>query len=338
LDTISEHEIVPFGKEFVNITLRTIRDYEEIWEEPMQRRVYGGIEGGGTKFNCMIGTDPDHVLATHTIPTNDPQSTLDAVTRFFQQALQDHERVELVAVGVGLFGPIDLNPTSATYGYITTTPKSGWQYTNIVGTLKDRLEVPVAFDTDVNAAALGEYRWGAAQRSDPSIYITVGTGIGGGIYVNGAPLHGLIHPEMGHLQLPWLDSDDFPGVCPYHTHCWEGIASGPAIAARVGKPAHTLTPDHPVWEIEAHYLAMAITSIMYITSPYRIILGGGVMRQEHLFSRIRYYVQKILNGYLHHTAVLEDIASFIVPPKLGSHAGMLGALELARLAEAKHTT
>jgi len=304
----------------------------------MQRRVYGGIEGGGTKFDCMIGTNPDHVLATHTIPTTDPQSTLDAVTRFFQQALQDHERVELVAVGVGSFGPIDLNPTSATYGYITTTPKSGWQYTNIVGTLKDRLQVPVAFDTDVNAAALGEYRWGAAQRSDPSIYITVGTGIGGGIYVNGAPLHGLIHPEMGHLQLPRLDSDDFPGICSYHAHCWEGIASGPAIAARVGKPAQDLTPDHPVWEIEAHYLAIAITSIMYITSPYRIILSGGVMQQEHLFPRIRHYAQNLLNGYLHHAAVLEDIESFIVPPKLGSRAGMLGALELARLAEAKHTT
>ena len=175
----------------------------------MPRKVYGGIEGGGTKFNCVIGTDPNHVLATHTIPTTDPQSTLDAVTRFFQQALQDHKDVELVAVGVGSFGPIDLNPTSATYGYITTTPKSGWQYTNIVGSLKERLGVPVAFDTDVNAAALGEYRWGAAQGSDPSVYITVGTGIGGGIYVNGAPLHGLIHPEMGHLQLPWLDGDNF---------------------------------------------------------------------------------------------------------------------------------
>jgi fructokinase len=296
----------------------------------MPRKIYGGIEGGGTKFNCMIGTDPDHVLATHTIPTTDPQSTLDAVVRFFQQALQDHKDVELVAVGVGSFGPIDLNPTSATYGYITTTPKSGWQYTNIVGSLKERLEVPVAFDTDVNAAALGEYCWGAAQGSDPSVYITVGTGIGGGIYVNGAPLHGLIHPEMGHLQLPWLDGDDFPGICPYHTHCWEGIASGPAIATRVGKPAQDILPEHPVWEIEAHYLAIAITSIMYITSPCRIILGGGVMRQEHLFPRIRRYVQKILNGYLSHPVVLKDIASFIVPPKLGSHAGLFGALELAK--------
>ncbi len=296
----------------------------------MPRKVYGGIEGGGTKFNCVIGTDPNHVLATHTIPTTDPQSTLDAVTRFFQQALQDHKDVELVAVGVGSFGPIDLNPTSATYGYITTTPKSGWQYTDIVGSLKERLGVPVAFDTDVNAAALGEYRWGAAQGSDLSVYITVGTGIGGGIYVNGAPLHGLIHPEMGHLQLPWLDGDNFPGICPYHTHCWEGVASGPAIAARAGKPAQDLPSDHPVWEIEAYYLAMAITSIMYITSPYRIILGGGVMRQEHLFPRIRYYVQKIINGYLNHPAVLNDIASLIVPPKLGSYAGLFGALELGR--------
>lgn len=297
----------------------------------MPRRVYGGIEGGGTKFNCIIGTDPDHVLAPpYTIPTTDPQSTLDAVTRFFQQTLQDHKDVELVAVGVGSFGPIDLNPTSATYGYITTTPKSGWQYTDIVSSLKDRLGVPVAFDTDVNAAALGEYCWGAAQGCDPSVYITVGTGIGGGIYVNGAPLHGLIHPEMGHLQLPRLDGDNFPGVCPYHAHCWEDMASGPAIAARVGKPAQYLLFDHPAWEIEAHYLAMGITSIMYITSPCRIILGGGVMRQEHLFPRIRYYVQKILNGYLNHKALMDDIASFIVPPKLGSRAGLFGALELAK--------
>jgi fructokinase len=204
--------------------------------------------------------------------------------------------------------------------------------------LKDRLGVPVAFDTDVNAAALGEYHWGATQGSDPSIYITVGTGIGGGIYVNGALLQGLIHPEMGHLHLPRLDGDNFCSVCPYHAHCWEGIASGTAIAARVGRPAQDLTPDDPVWEIEAQYLAMAITSIIYIASPYRIILGGGVMRQEHLFPRIRHYVQKFLNGYLHHAAMLEDIVSFIVPPKLGSHAGLIGALELARLVEAKHIT
>jgi|SRR5437899_7916569 len=301
----------------------------------MQRRVYGGIEGGGTKFHCIIGTDPDHVLATQSIPTTDPQSTLDAAIRFFQQALKDYEHIELAAIGVGAFGPIDLHAASSTYGYITTTPKPDWQYTNIVGTLKDRLEVPVAFDTDVNAAALGEYRWGAAQGSDPSVYITVGTGIGGGIYVNGAPLHGLIHPEMGHIQLPWLDHDDFSGICPYHTHCWEGIASGPAIAARVGKPAQDLPPDHAVWEIEAHYLALAITSILYITSPHRIILGGGVMQQEHLFPHIHHYVQKTLNGYLQHQSILEDIASLIVPPKLGSLAGMLGALELARLADAQ---
>lgn len=299
----------------------------------MRRKVYGGVEGGGTKFNCMLGTDPYHVLTTHTFPTTDPKQTLGAVAHFFQQELRGHE---LVAVGIGSFGPIDLNPASATYGHITTTPKSGWEYTDIIGTLKDRLGVPVAFDTDVNAAALGEYRWGAAQGCDPSIYITVGTGIGGGIYVNGRPLHGLIHPEMGHLQLPRLAGDDFSGVCPYHDHCWEGIASGPAIAARAGKPAQDLTPDDPVWEIEAQYLAMAITNIIYIASPYRIILGGGVMRQEHLFPRIRYYVQKFLNGYLHHATVQEDIASFIVPPKLGSHAGLFGALELARLVEVKH--
>jgi fructokinase len=324
----SDGEIIPgteWQKELINKT-----------GEPIQRKVYGGVEGGGTKFNCMIGTDPYHVLATQTFPTTDPKRTLDEVTQFFRQELRGYE---LAAIGVGSFGPIDLNPGSATYGYITTTPKPSWEYTNIVGILKDRLQVPVAFDTDVNAAALGEYRWGAAQGCDPSIYITVGTGIGGGLYVNGAPLHGLIHPEMGHLQLPRLDGDDFPSICPYHDHCWEGLASGSAIAARTrGKPAQHLPPDNPVWETEAQYLAMGITNIIYIASPHRIILGGGVMRQEHLFPRIREYVKKLLNGYLHHAALQEDIESFIVPPKLGSKSGLFGALELARIAEAKHVT
>jgi fructokinase len=295
--------------------------------------VYGGVEGGGTKFNCMIATGPDDVVAVTTIPTTNPQVTLDAVIRFFEESIADNS---LAAVGVGSFGPVDLDAASPTFGHITTTPKLGWQFTDIVGPLRRRLRVPVGFDTDVNAAALGEYRWGAAQGADPVVYITVGTGIGGGAYVNGQPLHGLIHPEMGHLLMPAIDGDDFPGTCPFHGRCLEGVASGPALGARTGKPAKELTPDDPVWELEARYLATAVVDIIYIASPRRVVLGGGVMEQRHLFPRIHKHVIQLTNGYLQHPAVQTDgIASYIVPPGLGTRCGMLGAVELARLTVAK---
>jgi fructokinase len=293
------------------------------------RPVYGGVEGGGTKFNCMIGTSPEDILATRTFPTTLPRETLDNVVRFFQDELAGNT---LQAVGVASFGPIDLDPTSPTYGYITTTPKPAWQNTNVVGELRSRLSVPVGWDTDVNGAALGEYRWGAAQHADPVVYITVGTGIGGGAYVNGSPVHGLIHPEMGHLMLPPTDGDTFPGVCPFHGRCLEGLASGPAINARAGRPANELAPDDPIWELEAQYLAMAVSNIMYVLSPKRVVLGGGVMEQRQLFPRIHHHVLRLQNNYLRHPVLQRDIASYIVPPGLGSRSGVLGAIELARLA------
>jgi fructokinase len=254
---------------------------------------------------------------------------MEAVIRFFQDNIGGHT---LAAVGIASFGPVDLNPASTTYGYITTTPKPGWQMVDIAGQVRDRLGVPVGFDTDVNAAALGEYRWGAAQGDDPVVYITVGTGIGGGAFVNGRPVHGLIHPEMGHLLLPPVPGDEFPGICPYHGRCLEGMASGPALGTRAGKPAKDLAPDDPLWDLEARYLALAVANITYVLSPRRVILGGGVMEQRQLFPRIHEHVLALTNRYLRHPAVQEDIASYIVPPGLGARCGMLGAVELARLA------
>jgi fructokinase len=291
--------------------------------------IYGGVEGGGTKFSCLLGRGPAEVVAARTFPTAGPRETLDAVVRFFQEAGAGYR---LEAVGVACFGPIDLDPRSPTYGYVTTTPKPGWANTDVVGVLRARLGVPVGWDTDVNGAALGERRWGAAQGADPAVYVTVGTGIGGGAYVNGAPVHGLLHPEMGHLLVPRLGDDDFPGVCPYHGRCWEGVANGPALAARAGRPPSEVPPDDPLWELEAQYLAWGVKTITDVLSPQRVVLGGGVMEQLHLFPRIRRHVQALHNGYLRHPAILDDIDAYIVPPGLGARSGVLGALELARLA------
>jgi fructokinase len=300
--------------------------------ETMEDSVFGGIEGGGTKFNCVLGTGPDDVLAVATFPTADPETTLHAVVDFFQKAGAGRN---LAAVGMASFGPIDLDVASPTYGYITSTPKAGWQQFNIVGALRERLGVTIGFDTDVNAAALAEHRWGSARGVDPVVYLTVGTGIGGGMYVNGAPLHGLIHPEMGHLVMPAVAGDDFPGVCPFHGRCLEGVASGPALAARAGKPAQELDPDDPLWDLEALYLATAVVDILYTVSPRRVVLGGGVMAQRHLFPRIHARVMALIDGYLPHPAVTAaGIAAYVVPPELGPRCGMLGAIELARRAVA----
>jgi fructokinase len=221
------------------------------------------------------------------------------------------------AVGIASFGPVDL----AT-GHITSTPKAGWRNYDLAGTVRQALGVPIAFDTDVNGAALGEARWGAAQGISDFIYLTVGTGIGGGALVNGRPLHGLAHPEMGHIRIPHdLARDPFPGVCPFHGDCLEGLAAGPAIQARWGKPAPELPADHPAWALEAHYLALALADWMYTLSPKLILIGGGVAEQAHLFPKIRGELSGILNGYIQ--------SCEIAPPGLGSRAGVLGAMALA---------
>lgn len=289
-------------------------------------RLYGGIEAGGTKFNCIIAASPDQIVAETRIPTTTPAETLESVIAWFQACQHP-----LAAVGIGSFGPVDPNPASPTFGYITSTPKLSWQHTDLAGAVRRALNVPVAFDTDVNTAAFGEYRWGAAQGLDTFLYITVGTGVGGGGMVAGRRLHGLLHPEMGHVRVPhdW-QADPFPGVCPFHGDCIEGLASGPALQARWGEDPATLPPDHPAWDLEARYLALALVNYLCVLSPQRIILGGGVMSNGFLFPRIQQEVQRLLNGYIAQPAILEDIDHYIVPPGLGARAGVLGAVALAQ--------
>ena len=241
-------------------------------------------------------------------------------------------RRNLQSVGIASFGPVDLNPTSPTCGHITSTPKPGWRNCDFAGAVGKALRVPVGFDTDVNGAALGEARWGASQGLSDFLYLTVGTGIGGGAVSNGRVLHGLLHPEMGHIRIPHLSGDPYAGICPYHRDCLEGLASGPAIQARWGKPAQELPPDHPAWAMEAHYLALGLATWVCTLSPRRIVLGGGVMQQSHLFPLIRTELLNLLNGYIQAPEIVDSIDTYVVPPRLGSRAGVLGALVLAEQA------
>jgi fructokinase len=291
-------------------------------------QLLGAIEAGGTKFICALGTETGEIRSQARFPTTTPAETIERAVAFFRA--QAHALEGVAAVGVASFGPLDLDPGSSSYGFITSTPKPGWAHTDLVGAIRERLNLPVRLDTDVNAAALAEWRWGSAQGLDSLVYLTVGTGIGGGALVNGRPIHGLLHPEMGHFLLPHdRTADPFPGGCPYHGDCLEGLASGPAIEKRWGIPAERLPPDHPGWTLEAHYLALGIMAILCTLSPRRVILGGGVMQQAHLFPRIRAEVVSLLNGYLQSPAILDRIEETIVPPALGAQAGILGALALA---------
>ena len=286
--------------------------------------LFGAIEAGGTKFVCGLGTAPQDLRLT-TFPTSTPANTLDKVIDYFRK----EAGAKLDAVGIGAFGPVDLRPESPTFGFITSTPKGDWQQFDLAGTLQRELDVPIGFDTDVNAAAAGEARWGAGRGIPDFVYLTVGTGIGGGAMVNGELIHGLLHPEMGHIRIPHLPEDPFPGKCPYHKDCLEGLASGPAMEARWGTPAPQLASDHPAWNLEARYLAMGLASWVCTLSPERILLGGGVMQQKLLFPMIRRELLSLLNGYIRVPAILDRMDSFVVPPELGTRAGVLGALVLA---------
>ncbi len=293
--------------------------------------VWGGIEAGGTKFVCAVGTGPEDIHTETRFPTTTPEETLGKAIDFFREAVA--EGAELNAIGIGSFGPVDPDPDSPTWGYITTTPKPGWANTEVAGAIGRALEVPVGFDTDVNAAALGEYRWGAAQGLSSFIYLTVGTGIGGGGMVEGRLLHGLMHPEMGHLRIPHdRSADPFPGNCPFHGDCLEGLAAGPAIAARWGRRGETLPEEHPAWPLEARYLAHGLVNFILTLAPQRIVIGGGVMSQPHLFELVRAEVQSLLNGYIQAPEILDEIDAYIVPPGLGQRSGVLGAMALAERA------
>jgi len=291
-------------------------------------RLFGGIEAGGTKFVCAVGTGPGDIRSEDRFSTGSPGETLEKCVEFFRSHA---DAGSLTAIGIASFGPLDLRPDSATFGFITATTKPGWDNTDVAGTLTEGVGVPVTIDTDVNAAALGENVWGAARGLDTFIYLTIGTGIGGGGMAGGRPLHGLVHPEMGHLRIPHDTArDPFPGCCPYHGDCLEGLASGPALEQRWGTRAEELPPDHPAWELEAEYLALALVDYIVTLSPQRVIMGGGVMERGQLFYLVRARVLELLGGYVRAPEVLDAIDDFIVPPSLGNRAGVLGAIALAR--------
>src|SRR5262245_9757228 len=290
--------------------------------------VVGGMEVGGTKVVCAIGSGPDDVRAELRLPTTRPAETIAGAQAFF---VEHARRWPLAALGIATFGPVDLDPGSPTFGFITTTPKPDWAHTDLAGPLRQALGVPIGFDTDVNGAVLGEHRWGAGRGLDTLVYLTVGAGIGGGALVNGGLLHGLVHPEMGHIRVPRdASADPFPGACPYHGDCLEGLASGRALRERWGAPGETLSAEHPAWELEAHYLALGISGLVAVLSPRRVIVGGGVMSQRHLLARIRAKVVALLSGYVQSPAILESIEDYIVPPALGARAGVLGAIALGQ--------
>lgn len=287
--------------------------------------ILGAIEAGGTKFICAIGDEKGNIIEKMVFPTTNPNETMENVINYFKDKNID-------ALGVGSFGPIDPNKNSETYGYITTTPKKHWSNYNILGRLKENFNIPMEFDTDVNGAALGEVIWGVAQGMDNCLYITVGTGIGAGAVVEGKLLHGLSHPEMGHIFVTREEEDKFEGTCIYHKNCLEGLASGPAIEQRWGKKGDQLEVNHPCWDLEARYLAKALINYILILSPRKIIMGGGVMKQLQLFPLIRGYVKKYLNGYVSSNTILEEIDNYIVSPGLGDDSGIKGALALAKMA------
>lgn len=295
--------------------------------------LYGGIEAGGTKFVCVVASGPEDIRAETRFPTTTPEETLEKVITFFQREMASANEA-LKGIGIACFGPVDLNHKSPSYGYITSTPKQHWQNVDIVGLVSRALNLPVTLDTDVNAAAVGEGVWGAGKGLENFVYLTIGTGIGGGAVVNGRPVHGLVHPEMGHMRIPhdWKE-DAYDGCCPYHGDCWEGLAAGPAIKLRWGQSAEMLPADHPAWDLEAKYLGMALTNIVLMLSPQRIILGGGVMQQPHLFPLVRAKTQIYLNQYIQSPVILNEIDQFIVPPGLGNRAGVMGAVALAQQME-----
>ena len=285
--------------------------------------ILGGIEAGGTKFVCAVGNEFGEVLERVQFDTSTPEQTMPHIINFFKD-----KKVE--AIGIGCFGPIDPNLESPTYGYVTTTPKVGWHNFDFIGEMKKHFSVPLGFDTDVNVACLGEATYGAARGLSSAIYLTIGTGIGGGVLAEGKLLHGLLHPEMGHMYVRRHPNDTYEGKCPYHKDCFEGLAAGPAIEARWLKKGVELADVEEVWEMEAFYIAEALSTYILTLSPERIILGGGVMKQRQLFPLIHQNVLSRLNGYIQKDEILKNIESYIVPPALEDNAGVVGALALAK--------
>lgn len=288
---------------------------------------YGSIEGGGTKFVCAVGTGPGDLARAITVPTTTPNETLGRAVEFFT------EHGPLDAIGIAMFGPLALDPTTPDYGHVRKTPKPGWSGADVVGVFAEALGIPIGFDTDVNGAALGEGRWGAGRGVDTFVYVTVGTGIGGGGIVAGKPIHGLIHPEMGHLRIPREPHDPFPGRCPFHGDCLEGLASGPAIEERWGRRAEDLGSDaEAAVDIEAFSLGHAMANLVLTLSPERIILGGGVMHLPGLLEATRLRMLESLGGYVDSPALEGAAEGFVVAPELGDRSGIAGGFVLANRA------
>ena len=287
----------------------------------------GAIEAGGTKFVVAVGDEFGNVLERDSFPTTTPEETVQGIFKFF-------DGKDIDALGLGCFGPIDPDKNSPTYGYITTTPKPGWANYNIVGALQEHYPgLPIGFDTDVNGACLGEVYFGSAKGLDSALYLTIGTGIGGGAYVEGKLLHGMLHPEMGHMKLTVREDDTYAGKCPFHGTCFEGLCAGPAVEERWGMKGKDIPVDHPAWDLEAWYIAQALAIYVLTLSPKKIILGGGIMHQSQLFPLIDKYLVERLNGYIQKDEITTDkIKDYIVWPELGDNAGVCGALALAKAA------
>ena len=283
----------------------------------------GALEAGGTKMVCAIGNEHGEISDRISIPTETPEITIPKLIAYFRDK-------QIETLGIGCFGPVDLNRASKTYGYITSTPKLAWTNYNMVGAFREALGVPVGFDTDVNGSALGEATWGITRGLEHSIYITIGTGVGVGVISNGKLLHGMMHPEGGHLLLQKHPDDHFAGACPFHSNCLEGLAAGPAIAKRWGKPGAELANQPEVWELEAYYIGQALVNYIMILSPQRIVLGGGVMHQEHMMPLVKAELKKQLNGYIK-TEELEALDHYVVLPGLNDNQGIMGAIKLGLL-------
>jgi fructokinase len=289
----------------------------------MVDQMYGGIEAGGTKFVCVVGRGPDEIEERKRIDTTEPSTTLGECLEFFSR----HEPIR--SLGIASFGPLELRRSHPEYGHITRTPKPGWSGADLIGPFAERLGVPVAIDTDVNGAALAEVRWGAARDLRNAVYLTVGTGVGGGAVIDGRPIGGLVHPEMGHVSISRLPGDGFEGVCPFHGDCFEGMASGPAIEARWGRPAEEVEDTDRLVEIEAATIAAGLRQIVYILAPERVVLGGGVSKLPGLHARVNAALVEQMSDY----AVMAGHRSdFVVPPGLGDDSGVAGALALAMAA------
>jgi len=298
---------------------------------PHSSKLLAGVELGGTKCVCILGTGPNDVRAVERLPTGERESTLRQIEEVLERWRSQHG---LRALGIASFGPVDLREGSPTFGFITSTTKAGWRDTDVAQRLARRFGIPVGFDTDVNGAALAEGRWGGAVGLTDYAYVTVGTGVGVGSIVRGRSIFGLNHTELGHVRVARKPGDTFPGICSFHGDCIEGLASGPAIETRAGRPASQLPPDHPAWDFVAHGLGQLMHTMVLTTAPLRIFLGGGVMSgQAHLFQRIQQELKRSLNRYIEGTALEQGIAQYIVPPGLGIMSGPLGALALATDAE-----